>query len=125
MPPTAKPALPQVPLLGPAPPPEIQALLADLQDPDYQQWRRHPVSLVVLHFLADQSASLQAVTLHSWIQGALSLQNEQVIRGRVLALNDVLGLEWAAIQRFYADRMAQTGEQAREGKSASDNDRGL
>ena len=104
---------PQVPLAPPPPPAELVALLADLQDQDFQGWRRHPVSQVVLRFLADRSADLQAQTLFRWLSGQTTLQQEEELRGRVLALNEVLALEWKQLQQFYANRRQQ-GDNPRE-----------
>jgi hypothetical protein len=67
------------------------------------------VSLVLLRFLADQSADLQAVTMFRWLSRVLDLSAEHELRGRILALNEILGLEWATIEKFYAERAKEEG----------------
>ena len=111
---------PQVPLQAPLPSPEILALLRDLSPADFQAWRRNPVSRVFLQFLGDQAADQLAETAMRWLGGALTLDGEKERRGRILALNDVLGLRWEAIQGFYDAKQAQQGDTLSERQAAPD-----
>ena len=113
---------PQVPLEPPPPPPELLALLRDLKVQDFQEWRRHPVSLVVHHFLAHRAADMTAATVAGWLQQGAKLEQAEMIRGQILALNGVLALEWAELLNFYANRQIQ-GDHPREGPG-SNHDRG-
>jgi hypothetical protein len=62
---------------------------------------------VVLQFLADQASDQVAVAIAGWLGRSMDLATEQELRGRVLALNEILGLEWEYIQRFYVNKQAQ------------------
>ena len=76
-------------------------LLAEMSDQQFQMWRHHPVTSLVLGFLADYAGGLEKEVLTRWRSGSLRLGDEQEARGRVLALAEVAALDVAAIRQFY------------------------
>lgn len=68
---------------------------------DFHLWRHHPVSKVVLQYLADYREVLRREAMDRWESGALRLVDEQEMRGRVLAVTDMIDLAHESIRSFY------------------------
>ena len=75
--------------------------IRDIAEPDYQLWRHHPVSKVVLQYLADYSAALEREIMARWRGGMLQLVDEKEARGRLLACQDIVELNHESIRSFY------------------------
>lgn len=84
----------------PALPPECQAL-PELTEQQFQQWRHHPVSRMVLRFLADRSQALEVVAVQRLKAGTLDGPLQGELRGRMLELDDCAGIQLPAIREFY------------------------
>ena len=83
---------------GEEPPP----LLAELAPEQFHQWRRHPVTeLLLARYLPDFRHSLERIALNGWEAGTLSLQQEQVIRGHILAAAMLTELTLDGVRQFY------------------------
>jgi hypothetical protein len=79
-----------------------QASLLDLSEREFLQWRHHPVSKVVLAFLADRQKQLISAAVEGWLQsGKLVDEKALEARGRVLELVDLVGLDWPSLEAFY------------------------
>lgn len=86
------------------PPPDHPNPLSQVLSPvAYQQWRHHPVTQMVLLYLAHRVANYRAAALDLWEQGALNSdsQRSEEIRGRVLCLNELQTLDLDSIKNFY------------------------
>ena len=82
--------------------PGIPELLADLSPQQFQAWRHHPVTHLLLgRFLPDFRASRLQETTNAWIDGNLKLQDEQVLRGQILGCHFVENLSLEQIRAFY------------------------
>lgn len=74
---------------------------------DFQLWRHHPVSRVVIQYLNDYAVSLEREALERWRSGALRLIDEQEMRGRVLTCLEMADLSFESIRGFYEGEKAQ------------------
>jgi hypothetical protein len=72
-----------------------------ISEQDYQLWRHHPVSKVVLQYLSDYREALRQVAMERWESGALQLIDEKELRGRVLAVGDMIDLSHESMRSFY------------------------
>ena len=91
---------------SPAPTAETKAeappLLAELTPEQFQLWRRHPVSALLLErFLPDFRRALERDAVGGWLNNRLSLIAEQEVRGRLLAFNEIEQLSLGAMRVFY------------------------
>lgn len=77
--------------------------LDGLTEGDFQVWKHHPVSKIYLQYLGDYRAMLLKELLGRWEAGALTLETEKEIRGRVMTLADLVELQFASIQKFYQE----------------------
>lgn len=84
-----------------------RALLLELKAQEWASWKHHPVTAAYLVFLGDQVENWRAAVTDMWETGHLDAladnpsMNPNVLRGRVLALRELLELELDAIQGFY------------------------
>lgn len=76
-------------------------ILAELGPEQFALWRRHPVTDLVLRFLADHAEASKRDMLDAWMNGALKLQDEQVLRGRVMLVGELADLSLVSIKTFY------------------------
>lgn len=77
--------------------------MSGISEGDFNNWRHHPVSKVYLKYLADYRAMLIRELLMRWEAGALIVETEKEIRGRVMTLADLVDLRFESIQKFYAE----------------------
>ena len=69
----------------------------------FGQWRRHPVTELVLdRYFSDFLATLQNGVMESWLAGKLTLQVEQDARGYVHALRHVQALRLNDLRDFWS-----------------------
>lgn len=83
----------------PSPNPRLQGIL----EPDYQSWRHHPVTRLLLQYFADQRAMLIKEAVGRWEAGGLTLLDEHELRARSLVLKELGDLPFAAIVDFYGE----------------------
>lgn len=79
---------------------EISALRG-IQREDYQVWRHHPVTKLVLQYMADFNVSLQKEAIEKWVNGTLSLPEAHERRARIMILGEMVDLSFEAIEEFY------------------------
>ena len=91
---------------------ERQRQVRDLGDQQFRSWRHHPVSQVVLHYLEDYRRELLLGLQQRWLGGSLELRDEREGRGRALLAEELVDLEWSAIEAFYG--IEQKPEEWRE-----------
>lgn len=72
-----------------------------IAEADFQSWKHHPVTKVVLQYLRDYDAALQREIMARWLTGALDLQTEKEARGRCLTLSEVADLSFPIVHEFY------------------------
>ena len=76
--------------------------LRDLSQREFLQWRHHPVSKVVLAFLADRAKQLTDSTVEGWLHSGKLVDDKALeARGRILELADLVALDWPSLQFFY------------------------
>lgn len=85
--------------------PRLQGIL----EPDYQSWRHHPVTRLLLQYFADQRAMLIKEAVGRWETGALTLIDEHELRARSLVLKELDDLPFAAIVDFYGEAGDEDG----------------
>ena len=78
-----------------------KARLRDLSPHEFQLWRHHPVSVALRAYLEDYQQVLQQALLEQWRAGSLQLTLETEIRGRILAVSEMIELSWPDIQALY------------------------
>lgn len=72
-----------------------------ITESDFQIWRHHPVTKVVLGFLTDKTQFLERAALDQWLAGTLSLQADQTVRGQIIELNEVAEMPFGMLAEFY------------------------
>lgn len=75
--------------------------LNGIVESDYQAWRHHPVTRLLLQYIADYRDVLVRETITRWEGGGLVLADEHEMRARVMILKELGELPWSAIQEFY------------------------
>ncbi len=68
---------------------------------EFQGWRHHPVSKVVLAFLEDYRDERLLEALQAFWDGQLGTLQEQELRGRARMADEIVALQWADVLRFY------------------------
>lgn len=78
------------------------ALLDELSSQQFAEWRRHPVSKLLLErYLPDYRQALEQELLRNFVGGGLSLPDEQLTRGRLMAAHILENLTLDQIRGFY------------------------
>lgn len=67
----------------------------------FNLWKHDPVSKVFLGFLRDKREYLISVASEMWVDGA---EVPPAIRGQVIELGEIAGLEFEAIENFYQEQ---------------------
>lgn len=85
-----------------------QRAVKDLSPREYLQWRHHPISKVILHFLEDRRHSLEQDLARRFLTGSPqsvldpSIQAQALeARGRILESADLEALEWRDVAAYY------------------------
>lgn len=81
--------------------PEEERRTVGITKSDYQEWKHHPVSKVVLQYLADYRAMLLKEHLAEWEAGKLDEVRDLEMRGRVMTLAELADLDFSSIEHFY------------------------
>lgn len=79
---------------------------------EWDLWRHHPVSEVLLHYLEDFRLALLQELQQRFLTGSASLALEQEVRGRALALEEACGLDLSTVQEFYRQPEEENGSEA-------------
>jgi hypothetical protein len=83
-------------------------LFLHVGETEFQQWRHNPLSAAFLVFLADQAANFRQAAMDLWEAGRLG-QESDVLRGRVMTLEEIGNLKLEAIQDFYRNEDSNEG----------------
>lgn len=70
---------------------------------DFQQWRHHPVSKVVLQFLRDYREAMHRELLERWTANSLTLADEHEMRGRSNTLQEFAEIQFESMLNFYKE----------------------
>lgn len=73
----------------------------DIAQQDYQRWRHHPVSAVVLRYLDDYANTLVSGVVDAFLEGSLIKGAHDEARGRVKLCRELSTLSWSEIRQFY------------------------
>lgn len=84
-------------------PEEKPPVVKGIAEADYQRWRHHPVSKVMLQYFEDYAAALQSDVLMRWKSGNKLIADEQQALGRVLTLQEIVELPFSAVVAFYEE----------------------
>ena len=90
--------------IPPNPPEYLAARLATLREikpQDLAAWRHHPVSRLVLQFLADYRDELLRDAITSWFGGGLTATQEGEGRGRAMLAAELVEINYDQLLRFY------------------------
>lgn len=68
---------------------------------DYNNWKHHPVTKMFREYLIDYSGALTKRMVELWASGALKLTDEQEARGRLMAIREIIDLEFEHIANMY------------------------
>lgn len=74
---------------------------------DYQAWRHHPATKLLLQYMADFKAVLEREAVQRWKQGSITLSDEHEMRARILTLAELGELPFEAIESFYQPESEQ------------------
>lgn len=81
---------------------KVPELARELTQSQYHQWSHHPISRMLLQdFLPAWRAARGQQALNAWIDGGLTLVNEQVVRGQIMGCFFLENLTLNEIKRFY------------------------
>ena len=76
-------------------------MLADLSEAEYQGWRHHPVSRLLLNYLDDYANGLERQLVANWYAGQMTDEMAKEARGRALVARELGNLSLADLQGFY------------------------
>src|SRR5271155_2136315 len=69
--------------------PVVPQILAELSPQQFQAWRHHPVTRLLLQdYLPAWRASRERQVLNAWLSGNTDLITQQVVRGQLLMARD-------------------------------------
>ena len=68
---------------------------------DFNLWRHHPVTALVLRYLADYREALIVAHVAAWQAGNIDPTRDGEIRGRVISCGELAELKLDAIAQFY------------------------
>lgn len=75
-------------------------LFLQVTEIEYAQWRHSPLTAAFLLFVSDQGDNFRRAAMELWEAGRLG-QDSDVLRGRVMTLEEIRNLPLEAIQDFY------------------------
>lgn len=77
-------------------------MLDELGPEQFAQWKRHPVTAMVLErYLPDLRTAMERETLDAWLNGNLSLVQEQQVKGTLLGAYLLETLSLDKVRVFY------------------------
>ena len=82
--------------------------LLGITDQNFREWKHHPVTKAVHQYLRDFRQALRRDHTDRWEAGRLDSDIESEARGRCVALLEIVGLEFAHLERFYEEDNAAT-----------------
>ena len=78
------------------------AVLTELSENSFAQWRNHPVTRLVFdQFMRDDCESKLRLLLHLWLTQAAAMQDEKALRGEMLAMLRFRDISLPEIRAFY------------------------
>lgn len=86
--------------------------MLDLQAVEFQAWRHHPVSKVVLQYIEDYNDAVYRTAFDAFVGGSLTGLMESEMRGRFLAWRDVSELRFESLLEFYGVSVEAPKEQS-------------
>lgn len=81
-----------------------------LKEPDFSDWKHHPVTKLLHQYLADYRQTLRNVHLAEWEAGTDDRTRELELRGRIATLGEIVQLSLADIETFYSEKEANGPE---------------
>lgn len=76
-------------------------ILQGIEEPEFKAWRHHPVTKLLLQYLADYRESLIKEAVGRWEAGQLILTDEHELRARVVTVKELIELQFTMIVEFY------------------------
>lgn len=80
--------------------PPHEALLLQMSEVEFNQWRHHPVTAAYLLHLQDQVEAFRTAAIDLLEAGTLGSQSD-VLRGRILTLRELHALTIDDVRNFY------------------------
>lgn len=81
---------------------------------DYNNWKHHPVTKMFREYLSDYRGALTKRMVELWENGALKLTDEQEARGRLMAIREIIDLEFGHIANMYGLEEGTSNDDAGE-----------
>ena len=78
-----------------------RGLVAEFQAADWQAWRHHPVTRVLLRYLQDRRDQLYWQVFDRFVAGTFDGGLDREERGAFLAFEELMHLEWAGLCFWY------------------------
>lgn len=85
-------------------PPTVQGLT----EAEYQAWRHHPVSKLLLSYLKDKRAAVGDAVSQAWI--STGEPPDKTLRGQIIEMEEIENLPFAAFIAMYGDDAANKKE---------------
>lgn len=77
-------------------------LALELAPEQFALWRQHPVSRLVFDaFMRDYADRFLRIVTDAWLSGGLNLSDENVKRGQIMAMRELIELRLHNIRNFY------------------------
>lgn len=80
---------------------ECHRELMQFQASDFQAWRHHPLTRVVLRFLRDYRDDCYVKAFDAFLAGGLTGIQEGELRGRYAACDEIVELDWQSLCAWY------------------------
>ena len=72
---------------------------------EFQEWKHHPVSKIVLQYIRDFKERAKLESLESWLNGDKSFADlSDGVRAQINILDEVENLQFEAIEEFYQEK---------------------
>jgi hypothetical protein len=72
-----------------------------IAEPDFNQWKHHPVTKAFRQYLIDYTKSLEVAHVGRWRAGDVDEKAESWASGQIEGIEEIATLEFEHIARFY------------------------
>lgn len=77
-------------------------LVQGITQADFDSWKHHPVSKVILRFYRDKKDIMEQAAIQQWIAGVMTL-GDQALRGQIIELDELSNMPFEALIEFYGE----------------------
>ena len=78
-----------------------EQLLKELEESDFQSWKRHPISQLLFKFMADRAEDWMETAINKWQAGTMTLAEDHEFRHKIMMCQELNNLRLDDIKNFY------------------------